>query len=462
MSILSSTIGALKTGAQGVASVSSGLMSVGKSLASTTQKIAGALTGGPREQTYGYFSKYFPDRDGGEKNTRKEKITRIRPALNPIKQAPIFQASSESVQQIFQFIRKSQEDNIRRMEVQKSFNEERMNEEDKRHKELLEAIKKFTEIKTATAIEKKTDEKSIFDSIKDFISNIDWVKTLKWFITKPIWSLLTNPIVLGIGTILGLAEIFSRFVKLVPDYSMISAQEAKNVLEVGDEKDWKKFGGREKLEKIINDSREAAKEALKTPENLSDEQRKKLEEIANITVTVTTPPPLPLKVPPRPDPTKGSAGPNKAAAWDKQWGDTHNPDGTLKVQQPGQQLPQGVEESKMGAGRGGSAQYDDYLARQQMEETGDKASFTRKPFSGKRSTAVPSTPPSAQVSTATAENRNLEDQQQTAPAASTMVQKNIMGQNVKEPPLPATASLRDNEAMISHLMGFQRRNARAY
>ena len=69
MAILSKTINAINATGSGVATVSSGLMSVGKGIANTTKRIAHGITGGPREQTYGYFADLY----GNERSYKETK-----------------------------------------------------------------------------------------------------------------------------------------------------------------------------------------------------------------------------------------------------------------------------------------------------------------------------------------------------------------------------------------------------
>ena len=151
MALLSKTIKAIKATGSGVATISSGLMGVGKRIASTSKRLAYGVTGGPREQTYGYFADLFQDERRYNESKAPAKVTPVREMRKPPTTVAQYGDSSEALNNIFDFMKRSQEKQIRQLEVQKSFNEERSSEENRRHKELLDAITKFVSVKeTAT------------------------------------------------------------------------------------------------------------------------------------------------------------------------------------------------------------------------------------------------------------------------------------------------------------------------
>jgi hypothetical protein len=147
-----------------------------------------------------------------------------------------------------------------------------------------------------------------------------------------------------VGSILGLAYLLKKYVDTVPDYSKLTPEEAKNVLENGSPKDIEKFGGREKLMKIAIGGKEEAQRILDEQTELTPEERTKYEKIAGVEVKEQTATQL-RPVSPRPDENKGLAGRKKAEKWDMEYGDTHNPDGSPKVKMPAQPLPQGMSAS---------------------------------------------------------------------------------------------------------------------
>jgi hypothetical protein len=228
---------------------------------------------------------------------------------------------------------------------------------------LVVAISKLTGAPTAT-ITKKEKENGLFGGLKDMIEGLvhkildgfEWLKDLKSlgaaknffsllrFLASPIFAVLTNPAVLMVGSILGLAYLLKKYVETVTDMSKLTPEEAKNVLENGSPKDIEKFGGREKLMEIAIGGKEQAKRILAEQAELTPEERTQYEKIANIEVKEQTATQL-RPVIPRDEYIKNSKKTKTAAAefWDQNFGATHNPDGTPKVKMAAQSLPQGVE-----------------------------------------------------------------------------------------------------------------------
>ena len=110
MGILSSTIGAMKAAGKGAATLTSGLISAGETVSRATGGILNALTGGPREQTYGYLSKFYPEKK--KKYSTKPKVTKIRREMPTLAKMPEYGSSSEKLNQIFDFMKRSQEKQI--------------------------------------------------------------------------------------------------------------------------------------------------------------------------------------------------------------------------------------------------------------------------------------------------------------------------------------------------------------
>lgn len=445
MAVLKNIIKSIKATGQGVAAVSSGMMNVAKGIANTTGKVANFITGGRREQTYGYTSEFFPMKS---KMRSKSKVTQIRPKVySSLTALPSTQStqSNDRLSNMFDFMKRMHEQNMTRLEVQNSFAEERQLEEEKRHKELLGAIKDFTNAKSYTPVKPQPEvvkeQKTNLDMLKgmisgmisSFIDGLTWLKELKSLLPlksllkivgSPLLALLTNPLFLGFATAYALANYLA---KIMPDYSKVSPEEAKNVLENGSERDIQSFGGREKLLKIISDANESGN--------------------TNITVTPQTVTQL-NNVPPRPD-TTGGKNKARAKSWDFRFAETHNPDGTPKVQTQAKPLPSGVEESTAGAGRGNAA-LADYQARTLEKETGGKAAFGVKPQGIK---AAPIPPAPSPVSNLINENRELEDQTtMTGKVTAPSISVNGSTETVKAPPISSTATLRDDEPMVDRVL----------
>ena len=463
--------------------VTKGLLKMGMNLAKTAGKIYKAVVGPEQEQTYGWTSQFFPKKMKDDKNKKVDRMSNnLSRNLGPL--------SDINSQEILEFMKENYADEERYRQVQRSFMEERANEEEKRHKELVTALKKFTDTKTTATAVKPEEGGGILDMIRNMfkafeekikgmvdaaLSGIDMFRkgallaNLLRFLGSPIF-----PILLGVTGILGLAQLLSAAVKFMPDYSKLTAEEAKAALEGNDPGLIKKYGGREKLMEIIDREKQLAKEAL-AGENLTEEQRAKYQKIVDLAVVPQTETQL-GNVPPRPDTTGGK---NKADAkfWDNKFGETHNPDGTPKVKTSAKPLAPGSEESTAGAGRG-SGQYEDFLARMDEQETGGQASFGVRPQGMKSVPTSPSpaiqltnppspatqlTNPPSPVAQLTDMNLDLEMfSDRTGGAGAPIIQQSNTQSAQNEPPIPSTATQRDEEPMSSKVFKDQRSRARAY
>jgi hypothetical protein len=175
MAVLGKLIGAMKTGASSAISVSSGMANVAGKIAGTVGKIGNFITGGRREQTYGYTSEYFPIRNKKSKLSKTKRVTQIRPRITPLPGMGLmgvgYNAGDEKLSQMFEFMKRTHEQNMTKIEVQNSFAKERANEEANRHRELMSAMRKFTDIETtATIVEGKKEGGGIFDIFKSMLN----------------------------------------------------------------------------------------------------------------------------------------------------------------------------------------------------------------------------------------------------------------------------------------------------
>jgi hypothetical protein len=448
--------------------VTRGLLRAGLGLAKTAGKIYKAVVGPEQEQTYGWTSQFFPQKMRSSKSRKVDSLSR---KLNSI---PTMNVGTE---EILEFMKENFADEKRYREVQRSFAEERANEEERRHNQLVTALKKFTETGTTATVVANKEGGGILDIIRNMFAAFEekvkgmvdtilngielfrkgtLLSSLMTFLNSPIFKLLSGPLLMVAG-ILGLAYALRKAVELVPDYSKLTPEEAKNILENASERDIESFGGREKLMQIVNGGREEALKKLEQPD-LSAEDRAAAEKLAGMTATPQTVTELP-PAPPRPDETKGLAGRKNAERWDTMYGQTHNPDGSPKVRLSAKRLPSGMEESQAGAGRG-SGQYEDFLARMDEEQTGGRASFGVRPR-GIKSVPVPPAPsPVAQLIDT---NRDLEMfSVPTGGAGAPVIQQSNTQSAQNEPPIPSTATQRDDEPMSSKVFKDQRNRARAY
>lgn len=445
--------------------VTKGLLTIGMGLARTAGKIFKAVVGPEQEQTYGWTNQFFPKKMRGDKNKKVDRMSNnLSGNLGPL--------SDINSQEILEFMKENYADEKRYREVQRSFMEERANEEEKRHKQLVSALQKFTGTKTTATVVTPTEggglldmirnmfkafEEKVKDIVNTILSGIDLFRkgsllsSLITFLNSPIFKLLSGPLLMVAG-ILGLAYALRKAVELVPDYSKLTPEEAQNVLDNASEKDIESFGGREKLKQIIAGGKEEARKKLEQPD-LSLEERAAAEKLLGMTATPQTDTQL-RNVPPRPDTTDGK-NKARAASWDAKFGQTHNPDGTPKIQKVSKPLLSGVEESQAGGGRG-TGQYEDFLARMDEQQTGGQASFG----AGK---SVPVPPPPSPVAQLTDTNRDLEMfSVPTGGAGAPIIQQSNTQSAQNEPPIPSTATQRDEEPMSSKVFKDQRSRARAY
>jgi hypothetical protein len=426
-------------------------------LAKTAGKIYNALVGPEQEQTYGWTSQFFPRKMKDEKKSKVDSLSKNFGSIPKM---------SVDTDEILNLLKENYADEKRYREVQRSFAEERANEEEKRHNQLVTALKKFTATGTTATVVADKEGGGLLDMIRNMfaafeekikgmidaaLSGIDLLRkgsllaNLLRFVGSPIF-----PILLGVTGILGLAQLLSAAVKFMPDYSKLTAEEAKAALEGNDAGLIKKYGGREKLMEIIDREKQLAREALDSGEDLTEEQRAKYQKILDLAVVPQTETQL-GNVTPRPD-TTGGKNKARAMSWDAKFGETHNPDGTPKVQTPAKPLVPGSEESQAGAGRG-SGQYEDFLARMDEQQTGGRASFGVVP------------PPPSPVAQLTDMNRDLEMNFSTTSGRSSgvpMIQQSNTQSAQNEPPIPSTATQRDDEPMSSKVFKDQRNRARAY
>jgi len=451
------------------------LMKIGGALKNTPGALYRAITGGPREQTYGHiadlWSKKYKDRTRRSVTTPIVRSTSTATAIPPM--------PGMDTEEILDLMKRNFEQEKRYREVQKSFAEERAGEEQKRHEELIEALKKVTGgTATPVAGEKKEGGflNNILEMFKAFeekmkgmvegivnkvMNTIDFIKDSKLmfqlskFLTSPIFGLLLGPLAM-IGSILLLASFFKDLVALVPDYSKLTQEEARNVLETNDEKQIKKFGGREKLMQIAGMDKvtpEQAQTVLDTIPDLSEGERKYYQTIADFKPDTQTE----LRPVMSKDEYVKNSRKNKTAAaefWDQTYGDRYNEDGTPKLKLAAKSLPQGVEPAT-------ASDRADYAATDPRRlDLPQGAAFGVRPMGIK---AAPVPPPPPPVVELTDMNRDLE--MYTSPMGDVgglVVQQNNNSNTKKDSPLPATATQRDEEPMAAIIFRTQRRKAKAY
>lgn len=458
----------------GGGSITKGLMSIGKGLARTAGKIYRGLVGPEQAQTYGWTEHFFPAKRKEQRTTKTTTITAPQ-NLGPVP------AMGMDTEEILNLMKENYADEKRYRQVQQSFVEEREGEEEKRHKELVTALKKFTGAKTTATPVAKAEEgggfletimnmfKAFEEKVKgliektvngildgiDLLKKADLLGKLMRFLSSPIFRLLSGPTLFVVGSVLGLAYALRKAVELVPDYTKLSPEEARNVLDNGSERDIAALGGRDKLMEIVNGGREGAQKILDTQSELSPEERAKYEKIAGLTIAPKTETEL-APVVPKELYVKNSRK-NKAAAadwWDKTFGPTHNPDGSPKVKLSAKPLPQGVEPATMESRA-------DYAAGDPRRiDLPQGAAFGVRPHGIK---AAPVPPPPTPVAQLTDMNRDLE--MYTSPMGDIggpIIQQSNTQSSQNEPPIPSTATQRDDEPMAAIVFRKQKWRSRAY
>lgn len=169
------------------------------------------------------------------------------------------------------FMMKSREQDVKKKETAKQFIEEQKVEEQRRQDEFLKLLKEYTSLSGGTTFVKVGQENDPLDSFKKmldafkqkFENMIDAINVFKN--AKALTSLiglLTNPLGLTIGAILAATYGLKKLAEYTPNYSILTPQEAQNVLRNGTQGDIEKAGGYDKLADIIKNRPGIAKQAL--------------------------------------------------------------------------------------------------------------------------------------------------------------------------------------------------------
>jgi hypothetical protein len=270
---------------------------------------------------------------------------------------------SKTLEKIYVLMKKSLDDERKRRQIQNNYKEENDIEKLDRHKELIEAITGKPYSGKATAVKLKSEGGF---SLSDLLGGADVAKTLlsvlRWF-ASPVGLAL-----LGATSMVALIALISFGLKKLAENTAnmkaLSPEEAYNVLQSGSAGDIEKLGGREKLEDIIKNGRQLAKEALDMEEGDAKKKlllemggREKVQKIADDEKVYEVPPQrsdadLGLKesVASKADFIAGKPGTGgsklaygvRASAWDQRYGENYNEDGTRKTATP---IPQGTTES---------------------------------------------------------------------------------------------------------------------
>lgn len=356
------------------------------------------------------------------------------------------------LQNMFDFMIKSEDAKQTRLQTEKAFREERDNEEEQRHQQFLKALSAFTGVGAATKVEEKKEGgflemiKSMWDSfIKPFKWALDWVLNNKTLLLN-IARFFAGP--LGIAMLAGTAIVWladqlkEYFRNNVPDMKVISPTEASNLLTNGTQKDIDNFPGGEKaLRDIIDNAPKRATEILARGDKreiLAAGGEDKLKQIESDVVTQ----------PPKRDAMKdmaesvtprkvfagnGLARKSKEEKWDKQFGLYYDPETGKRLERP--KLPENAAATPV-----------------PKVATPEPPKAPVEPE--QKATPVPTAPPLGKVNDAVAENVDLNLAEQTSSGGSDgkpIIMQNNTSRKLSDSPIPATASTRNEVPILERV-----------
>lgn len=394
--------------------------------------ILGRLTG--RSQSdINYFA--------GDKNKKGRSYTQIPTYMNTPGEG-LGGSAVDVLNKMLAFMVNSRASDLKKKETAKQFLEEQKVEEQRRQDEFLELLKVYTSLGTSTVIKAEEGEnmmdkfKRMLDALAyKFQKMLDAINVFKN--AKALASLvglLTNPLGLTIAAIIAATYGLKKLEEAMPNYSVLTPQEAQNVLNSRDPFAIQQEGGYDKLANIIRNGPAEAQKALddfKAGRITEPEINKlggvtKLEEIAKQTgLAVPENVALPDKIHARPT-RRGQS----QMMWDQKYGKDYNPDGTRKPTQ--------------------------------VPNTGTSPAATPVPNTpppppaSNQSSAEPvqQTPVSARMNNAVGENQdlnlmvNMDTQTPVAPIITT----NTSSVDLPDRPIPATALVRDRTPILAHVL----------
>jgi hypothetical protein len=436
--------------------VTKGLLKIGLGLAETAGKIFKAVVGPEQEQTYGWTSQFFPQK---MRNNKSRKVDSLSPKLDSI---PSMNVGTD---EILNLMKENYADEKRYREVQRSFAEERANEEEKRHKELVTALKKYTGTQTTATVVTPTEGEGLLDMIRNMfkafeeklkgvieavIAGISWLSELKAlqnlgslarFLGSNFFRLvLMNPLVLAAGSLaalLLLANDEKQAIEANPNdpkykdnaYAMKLRGEAESVAQAGamNQAEAGRRVPRSYIEDLTKGAFTDAELILETGQNKEELQKWLTENPKRDSMYQL--------------PVRGALARRPTVA-------------------------PSTDESPAERAR---------LARGPAAVSEPPAPMTASPVP-EAATSAPTEPPKVNISTQippapspvaqlTDMNRDLEMTASTTSGGSSgapVIQQSNTQSAQNEPPIPSTATQRDDEPMSSKVFKDQRNRARAY
>ena len=361
--------------------------------------------------------------------------------------------TSSLLQSMFDFMVQSESRKQKRAETERSFREEKDNEEQRRHDQFIRVLAEFTGVGKATKVEEKKNTnlldmvKGLWDSfIAPFKWALDWVvnnKTLLLSIAKFLGPL--SAVALGAGIIVWLGEQLKNYFRNnVADMKVISPTEAANILANGTQKDIDAFPGGEKaLREIIANAPKQATEILargNKQEILAAGGEKKLKVIEQDNVAQPAKRDAMQDMAPKVTPRAifagtGLARKSKEQKWDNAFGSYYDPitGERLEKAKPVESATPIMK----------SAPASPAVAA---------ANDPREPIQPTAS-PVSSAPTLGKINQSIAENNALNLEQSTGGSSDTkpIVMQNNNSNHLKDTPISATATTRDETPIMEHV-----------
>jgi len=361
-------------------------------------------------------------------------------------------STSSLLQSMFDFMVQSEASKQRRAETERSFREEKDNEEQRRHTQFLRVLSEFTGVGAATKVEEKKSGsildmlKGLWDSfIKPFKWALDWVINNKKLLLS-IARFFAGPLgaaMLAGGAIIWLAEQLKEYFRNnVPDMKIVSPSEAAGLLQ-GNQKDIDKFPGGEKaLREIIANAPKRASEILARGDNreiLAAGGEKKLREIEKDIIAQPPKRDAMLDMSPTVTPREvfagtGLAKKSKEQKWDREFGPYYDPETGKRLEKakPVEAAPTPVKP----------------VASPAVAAANDP----REPI---QPTAAPvsTVPTLGKINESIAENNTLNLEETTGGSSDTkpIIMQNNKSNHLKDTPISATATTRDQTPIIEHV-----------
>lgn len=454
----------------GGGSITKTLMKSASALKGTAIRIHRAITGGPREQTYGNIADLWPSKPKNRKDrtTYVDRSTSTATAIPPM--------PGMDTQEILDLMKRNYEQEKRYREVQKSFAEERANEEQERHEELIKALKKVTGGTATPVVEAKKEGGGLLDSIMDMFKSLkekfdaitqkleEWIKKIaesQIFKDAMGWlkGLIASPafLALGIATLLG-ATLIKLWGLELDKLKEIAGKKGE---EAGAQRQTAEFlGAMDPLSEA-----QAMMDAANGKETPTDVIAKETLKVQETRAALYEP----LGFKPKTvdkngvwqfENDKGLTPPQEMSKEiDTKAVALVNSGNEIEYKGAQRPLMQGVKASTAGGGRG-TQLYDYNLRDLEMSGEANKAAFVKP----KGIRAAPVAPVPAPVAQLTDMNLDLE-RYNTNPMGDVgglLIQQNDLGTTKVDGPMPMSALPRDEEPMAAIIFRTQRRKARAY